>query len=76
MCLFNTLAHLLQAGENCLEGLTFVITGILEAFDREEFLDYIKRYGGKITSAVSGKTSYLIVGREPGESKITKVLLF
>ena len=48
------------------------LPGVLEAFDRDEVQDYIKRYGGKVTSAVSGKTSYLIVGREPGESKITK----
>ena len=35
--------------------------------------DHIQRYGGRITKAVSGKTSYVIVGREPGESKIEKV---
>lgn len=56
-----------------MAGLTFVITGVLEAFEREEFQDYIQRYGGKVTGSVSGKTSYLIVGNEPGESKIAKV---
>jgi len=60
--------------ENCLEGLTFVITGVLDSFQREEFVDTIQRYGGKVTTGVSGKTSYLITGSEPGQSKIDKAL--
>lgn len=31
------------------------------------------RYGGKVTSSISKKTSYLVVGEEPGESKLAKV---
>ena len=56
-----------------MEGLTFVITGVLDAIDRDEAATLIQRYGGKVTTSVSGRTSYLIVGREPGESKIDKV---
>jgi len=59
--------------EDCLEGLAFVITGVLEAFEREAVQDCIQRHGGKVTSAVSGKTSYVIVGRDPGQSKMDKV---
>lgn len=65
----------LQGAENCFEGMTFVITGVLDAIEREQAQDIIQRYGGKVTSAVSKKTSYLIIGRDPGVSKTNKVLL-
>ena len=58
---------------NCLEGLTFVITGVLESMEREEATDVIKKYGGKVTTNVSGRTNYVIVGEEAGESKMAKV---
>ena len=61
-----------KGAENCLEGLTFVITGIGESLGRDETKSLIERYGGKVTSAVSGKTAFLLVGDEPGESKIRK----
>ena len=56
-----------------MEGLTFVITGVLESIERNDAADLIQRYGGKVTGSVSKKTSYLVVGRDAGESKITKV---
>ena len=59
--------------ESCLEGLTFVITGVLESLEREEATDIIKKYGGKVTTNVSGRTSYIIIGEEAGESKLAKV---
>ena len=58
-----------------MDGLTFVITGILESIEREEAADLIQRYGGKVTQSVSKKTSYVVVGRDPGESKLSKVQL-
>ena len=63
----------MQGQENCLEGLTFVITGVLESIEREEAADLIQRYGGKVTQSVSKKTSYIVVGRDAGESKLSKV---
>ena len=56
-----------------MDGLTFVITGILESIEREEAADLIQRYGGKVTQSVSKKTSYVIMGQDPGESKLSKV---
>ena len=56
-----------------MDGLTFVITGILESIEREEAADLIQRYGGKVTQSVSKKTSYVIMGRDPGKSKFSKV---
>ena len=56
-----------------MNGLTFVITGILESIEREEAADLIQRYGGKVTQSVSKKTGYVIIGQDPGESKLSKV---
>ena len=56
-----------------MDGLTFVITGILESIEREEAADLIQRYGGKVTQSVSKKTSYVIMGQDPGESKLSTV---
>ena len=56
-----------------MEGLSFVITGVLESVERDDAADLIQRYGGKVTGSVSKKTSYLVVGRDAGESKISKV---
>ena len=56
-----------------MDGLTFVITGILESIEREEAADLIQRYGGKVTQSVSKKTSCVVVGWDPGEHKLSKV---
>lgn len=56
----------------CLTGLTFVISGVLESLERSEAADLVKKYGGRVTGSVSGKTSYLVAGMEAGESKTSK----
>ena len=62
-----------EGEEDCLDGLTFVITGVLESMEREQASDLIKKYGGKVTGSVSKKTSYLVVGEDAGQSKLSKV---
>ncbi len=62
-----------QGAANCLEGITFVITGVLESFERDETKSLIEKYGGKVTGNISKKTSYVILGRDAGESKMAKV---
>ena len=54
-----------------LQGLTFVITGTLPTMKRNEASDLIEKYGGKTSSSVSSKTSYLLAGEDAG-SKLTK----
>jgi DNA ligase (NAD+) len=49
-----------------LEGKTFVLTGTLERFSRDEAKDEIQKRGGKVTGSVSKKTDYVVVGAEPG----------
>ena len=53
------------------EGLTFVLTGTLENMTRDEAADMIKARGGKVSSSVSSKTSYVLAGEAAG-SKLTK----
>ena len=59
--------------ENCLAGLTFVFTGILESIGREEGQALVKRYGGKITGAPSKNTSYVVLGSEAGPKKLETI---
>jgi DNA ligase (NAD+) len=59
------------AGEPTLAGLTFVLTGGLEELTREQAEAEIAARGGKVTSSVSKKTSYVVVGENPG-SKLAK----
>ena len=56
---------------NIFEGLTFVLTGTLPTMTRDEASALIKRAGGKVSSSVSKKTSYVLAGEEAG-SKLTK----
>nr|DBA29243.1 TPA: hypothetical protein GDO54_009487 [Pyxicephalus adspersus] len=65
-----------QGADNCMEGLTFVITGVLESMERDEAKSLVERYGGKVTGNVSKKTNYLIMGRDAGESKRVKAESF
>lgn len=54
-----------------LAGLTFVLTGTLPTMTREDASELIKKNGGKVSSSVSKKTSYVVAGEEAG-SKLTK----
>jgi len=49
-----------------LEGLTFVLTGTMEHFTRDEAKRKIQSLGGRVSSAVSGKTSFVVAGSDPG----------
>jgi DNA ligase (NAD+) len=62
----------LKPVEGPLIGKTYVITGTLEAFTRDEAAAALEALGAKVANAVSGKTTGLIVGEEPGNSKLTK----
>jgi DNA ligase (NAD+) len=53
-------------GGKPLAGKTFVLTGALENFSRDEARVVITRLGGRVTSSVSKKTDYVIVGKDPG----------
>jgi DNA ligase (NAD+) len=58
--------------EGPLTGNSYVITGTLERMTREAASAALQALGAKVSDSVSGKTTGLIVGEEPGASKLTK----
>ncbi len=82
---WETIRKLKDAGVNTVEGesskgkderfagKTFVLTGALDSMTRSEAAKAIEERGGKVTSSVSGKTDYVVVGRDPG-SKYDKAV--
>ena len=60
-----------ENADNRFEGKTFVLTGSLEKYTRQEASDIIEKFGGKVSGSVSKKTSYVLAGEEAG-SKLTK----
>jgi DNA ligase (NAD+) len=58
-----------------LEGLTFVLTGTLPTMTRAEARGLIESEGGRVTSSVSTRTSYLVAGDDPGSKQEKAVKL-
>jgi DNA ligase (NAD+) len=61
-----------RPAEGPLTGKTYVITGTLERWTRDQAQAELEARGAKITNSVSKKTTGLVVGEEPGNSKLTK----
>ncbi len=59
------------AGEGVFAGKTFVVTGTLQKYSRDEIHALIQQHGGRPTSSVSKKTDYVVVGADAG-SKLAK----
>jgi DNA ligase (NAD+) len=59
-------------GPQPLAGKTFVITGEISGLSRDDAQRQLEALGAKVTGSVSKKTTYLIVGSEPGASKLEK----
>lgn len=57
---------------NALEGLTFVVSGTFQHFSREEIKTHIEQHGGKVSSSLSSKTSFLLAGEKMGPEKLKK----
>ncbi|KAJ8072409.1 DNA replication factor C complex subunit Rfc1 [Marasmius tenuissimus] len=57
----------------CLAGLSFVFTGELSAFAREEAIDIAKRFGGRVVGQPSSKTDYVVLGEGAGPAKLTAI---
>jgi DNA ligase (NAD+) len=59
-----------QTGDR-LAGKTIVVTGSLESMTRDEAKEAIRARGGRAVGSVSGETDYLVVGTDPGRSKLS-----
>jgi len=55
-----------EAAGDTLAGQTFVFTGALASFSREQATEQVEQRGGRVTSSVSSRTDYVIVGENPG----------
>ncbi|SEG94194.1 DNA ligase (NAD+) [Nonomuraea solani] len=55
-----------EKGPQILEGLTFVVTGTLEGYTRDSAAEALTSRGGKVTSSVSKKTTFLVAGENAG----------
>jgi len=69
--LWPTAAAPKSSGPQPFAGLSFVVTGTLPGFTREGVKEFIESHGGKVIDSVSKKTSYLVLGENPG-SKLDK----
>ncbi|MEM7760235.1 MAG: NAD-dependent DNA ligase LigA [Cyanobacteria bacterium P01_A01_bin.40] len=67
----KTSDHDLDQSEQILKDKTFVITGTLPSLKRDEAKELIEQAGGKVTSSISKKTDYLLLGENAG-SKLVK----
>ncbi|NQU35052.1 MAG: NAD-dependent DNA ligase LigA [Bacteroidetes bacterium] len=61
-----------SATSNILNGSSFVVSGVFEKHSRDEIKTLIEQNGGKNTSSISAKTSYLIAGSNMGPTKRSK----
>lgn len=66
-------ADLPEGQDECLNGLSFVFTGVLQTISRDEGQALVKRYGGKVVGQPSSKTSFVVLGGDAGPSKLAKI---
>ena len=64
----------LDEGPRPLEGLSVVVTGTLTSYSRDGATEAVQSRGGKVTSSVSKKTDFVVVGSDPGASKYAKAV--
>ena len=65
---FNDISEIV---DNRFEGAVFVLTGALSKFTRDEASAIIQKFGGKVASSVSKKTTFVVAGEDAG-SKLRK----
>lgn len=61
-----------QGGSDKLKDLTIVISGVFEKYSRDQYKEMIELHGGKNSSSISKKTSYVLAGDNMGPEKLKK----
>lgn len=56
-----------------LAGCTIVVTGVSADVSRKDTEAFVKKYGGKLTKSISKRTSFVVLGNEPGPKKLEKI---
>jgi len=69
---FSLTEEQLQNQTDLLKGKTLVVSGVFENLERSELKKLIEDNGGKVSSSISSKTSYLVAGNNMGPSKRSK----
>lgn len=69
---FEISADQLSQQSNELEGKAFVVSGVFQKVSRNELKKLIEDHGGKVSSSISSKTSYVVAGDKMGPSKLEK----
>ncbi|MGB5648421.1 MAG: BRCT domain-containing protein, partial [Muriicola sp.] len=69
---FSLTEEQLQNQTELLKGRTLVVSGVFENIERTELKKLIEDNGGKVSSSISSKTSYLVAGNNMGPSKRAK----
>ncbi|MDT0621809.1 NAD-dependent DNA ligase LigA [Croceitalea vernalis] len=69
---FSLSEEQLESQSDTLKGKTFVVSGVFESLGRTELKKLIEDNGGKVSSSISSKTSFLVAGDKMGPSKRTK----
>ncbi|MCL4113528.1 UNVERIFIED_CONTAM: hypothetical protein GTU68_011180 [Idotea baltica] len=69
---FSLSEEQLQNQTDTLKGMSFVVSGVFEKVSRNELKKLIEDNGGKVSSSISSKTSYVVAGDKMGPSKRTK----
>ncbi|XP_045503036.1 replication factor C subunit 1 [Colias croceus] len=65
-----------EGAPNCLKDCAFLLTGVLDSFEREEIVEAITKYGGTVKSGISKKVTHVLAGDDAGPAKIAKAESF
>ncbi|XP_068628353.1 replication factor C subunit 1 [Battus philenor] len=61
-----------QGTPNCLKDCAFILTGVLDSFEKEDIVKAIVDFGGSVKSAVTKKVTHVLAGEDPGPAKMAK----
>nr|XP_026484731.1 replication factor C subunit 1 [Vanessa tameamea] len=61
-----------EGSPNCLKDCAFLLTGVLDSFERDEVVEAITKYGGAIKTGISKKVTHVLAGEDAGPAKLAK----